>query len=159
MKNAKKKSGNKKKQYHPMKKFFSVFLVMVGCSFTYMSAKEIITTMQLQQEIKQTEAEIEALKTQEAKLEEQKQKFSDEEYVKRYARGKFLLSKDGETLYKLNDQESDNTNDKANTDAEQDSLFLYDNNHSVSSVLITKFDKKVVNCSDFKYNKGMSNVH
>lgn len=106
MKNAKKKSGNKKKQYHPMKKFFSVFLVLIGGCFTYMSAKEIITTMQLRQEIQQTEAEIEALKTQQSKLEEQKEKFSDEEYVKRYARGRFLLSKDGETLYKLNDQES-----------------------------------------------------
>lgn len=116
MKNAKKKSGNKKKQYHPMKKFFSVFLVMVGCCFTYMSAKEIITTMQLQQEIKQTEAEIEVLKTEQTKLEEQKQKFSDEEYVKRYARGKFLLSKDGETLYKLNDQDNNSSDNEANTD-------------------------------------------
>lgn len=115
MKNAKRKSGSKKKQYNPMKKFFSVFLIMVGCSFTYMSAKEIITTMQLKQEIKQTEAEIEALKTEQTKLEEQKKKFSDEEYVKRYARGKFLLSKDGETLYKLNGQE-DNSSSEANTD-------------------------------------------
>ncbi|MCI8849937.1 MAG: septum formation initiator family protein [Erysipelotrichaceae bacterium] len=117
MKNAKRKSGSKKKRYNPMKKFFSVFLVMVGCCFTYMSAKEIITMMQLQQEIKQTEAEIEALKTEQTRLEDQKEKFSDEEYVKRYARGKFLLSKEGETLYKLNGQESSNNNE-ANTDKE-----------------------------------------
>ncbi len=116
MKNAKKKSANKKKQYHPMKKFFSVFLVLIGCCFAYLSAKEIITTMQLRQEIQQTEAEIEALRTQQSKLEEQKEKFSDEEYVKRYARGRFLLSKDGETLYKLNDQES-----SSNSESEEDS--------------------------------------
>ena len=57
------------------------------------------------------------LKTEQTRLEDQKEKFSDEEYVKRYARGKFLLSKEGETLYKLNGQESSNNNE-ANTDKE-----------------------------------------
>jgi len=76
-----------------------------------MSIQEIITTVQLRQEIQDTQQSIEDLKTQQAKLEEQKQKFSDEEYVKRYARGKYLLSKKGETLYKLNEPEADASED------------------------------------------------
>ncbi len=107
MASAKKSAGNRKKQKqcHPMKKFFSVFLFMIACFLTYMSAKEIVTTVQLQQEIEATKQEIQALEEQQAILEDQKEKFSDEEYVKRYARGKYLLSKEGETLYKLNDKE------------------------------------------------------
>lgn len=115
---AKKSAGNKKKQkqYRPMKKFISVFMFMIACFLTYMSAKEIVTTIQLKQEIEETRLEIEALQEQQAILEDQKEKFSDEEYVKRYARGKYLLSKEGETLYKLNDKEdSDSTTDNEST--------------------------------------------
>ena len=102
-------SKQKKKQYRPMKKFISVFMFMIACFLTYMSAKELVTTIQLKQEIEETRQEIEALQEQQAILEDQKEKFSDEEYVKRYARGKYLLSKEGETLYKLNDKEDSET--------------------------------------------------
>lgn len=102
-----------------MKKFISVFMFMIACFLTYMSAKEIVTTIQLKQEIEETKLEIEALQEQQAILEDQKTKFSDEEYVKRYARGKYLLSKEGETLYKLNDSDSTTDSEAAETQSEE----------------------------------------
>lgn len=122
MATAKKRAVNKrkKKQYRPIRKFVSVFMFMIACFLTYMSAKEIVTTVQLKQEIEQTEQEIEELRAQQAILEEQKEKFSDEEYVKRYARGKYLLSKEGETLYKLNDHsDEEDEEDTSNTETEE----------------------------------------
>ncbi len=113
MANAKNRSVKKKKKNRPMQKFVSVFLILFACFFTYQSAKEIITTIQLKQEIDENKQKIEELKEQQAKLEEQKKKFSDEEYVKRYARGKYLLSKDGETLYKLNENETDSESNES----------------------------------------------
>lgn len=112
MADAKKKAtvSKKKKQYHPVKKFFSVFLIMIACFLTYMSAKEVITTVQLRQDIQQTQQEIKELQDQQAKLEDQKTKFEDEEYVKRYARGKYLMSKENETIYKVNNQEDTTEN-------------------------------------------------
>lgn len=107
---AKAKKSSAKKKYRPIQKFFSVFLILSACFLTYQSAKEIITAVQLKQEIKANEEKIEALKEQQTQLEEQKAKFSDEEYVKRYARGKYLLSKEGETLYKLNENDADTEN-------------------------------------------------
>lgn len=110
MANAKKSTVKKKRKYRPMQKFVSVFLILFACFFTYQSAKEIITTVQLKQEISANKEKIKDLEEQQKKLEEQKAKFSDEEYVKRYARGKYLLSKDGETLYKLNENETETEN-------------------------------------------------
>lgn len=110
MAKAKKRTVKKKKTYRPMQKFVSVFLILFACFFTYQSVMEVVTTIQLKQEINENKAKIEELKEQQSKLEEQKKKFSDEEYVKRYARGKYLLSKDGETLYKLNENGMDTEN-------------------------------------------------
>ena len=50
-----------------MQKFVSVFLFLFACFFTYQSAKEIITTIQLKQEISENEQRIEDLKEQQVK--------------------------------------------------------------------------------------------
>lgn len=86
---------------------------MIACFLTYMSAKEVITTVQLQQDIQQTQQEIKELQDQQAKLENQKTKFEDEEYVKRYARGKLLMSKENEMIYKVSNSEDPEENSEA----------------------------------------------
>ena len=103
----------KKKQKSPLKKFFSVFMIMISCFLTYMSAKEILTTIQLKQEIKDTEKDIEELQMQQEMLEVQKTQLEDEEYVKHIAHGRYLFSKEGETIYKFNDQETNTKDDDA----------------------------------------------
>lgn len=90
-----------KKQSSPVKKFFSVFIIMIACFLTYVSAKEVITTVQLKQDIAKTQAEVEDLEVQREDLENQQRLFEDPEYVKRYARGKYMFTSDGETLYKF----------------------------------------------------------
>lgn len=82
---------------------------MIACFLTYLSARELLTTIQLHQEINQTNQEIVDLQNQQAKLEDQKKKFEDEEYVKRYARGKYLVSKEGETIYHKAENQDDTT--------------------------------------------------
>lgn len=96
-----KKTTNKKKQHSPLKRFVSVFMMLIACFLTYSAAEEVITTIQLKQEIADSNAELEALKEKEAVLQDEKVKLEDEEYVKRYARGKYQLSKEGETIYKI----------------------------------------------------------
>lgn len=108
MANTKKKS--KKKQQHPMKKFVSVFLIMIAGFLTYVSAQEVLTTFQLQQDIAQTQAQLDDLADRQTQLEDLKVKFEDPEYVKQYARGKYLLSKDGETIFKYPDKSETETN-------------------------------------------------
>lgn len=95
----KKKSA--KKQMHPMRRFFSVLMIMIACLLTYISAQELITTVQLNQDIAEIGNEQASLQKQSEELEKQKAQFEDEEYVKRYARGKLLLSKEGDLVFKL----------------------------------------------------------
>lgn len=90
----------KKKQQNPVKKFISVFTIMIAGFLTYVSAQEVFTTFQLHQDIAQTQTQLDELADKQTKLEDLKVKFEDPEYVKQYARGKFLLSKDGETIFK-----------------------------------------------------------
>lgn len=67
----------------------------------YQTAEDLKTTINLKKEISSTESTISNLETQQAELENEKLKLSDDEYVKRYARGKYMMSKPGEQVFVL----------------------------------------------------------
>ena len=50
---------------------------------------------------------------QQEMLEVQKTQLEDEEYVKHIAHGRYLFSKEGETIYKFNDQDTNTKDDDA----------------------------------------------
>ena len=56
------------------------------------------------------ESEAGKLSSQKKELSAQKEKLKDPEYVKRYARGKFLVIKKGEQVFKLPGGSSEDTN-------------------------------------------------
>lgn len=107
-----KKSKAKKQRTSPMKRFVSVFAILIASFLTYSAANEVLTTIQLKQEIAEANAELDALKEKEANLNDEKTKLEDPEYVKRYARGKYSLSKEGEVIFKRS--QSDETTDSDN---------------------------------------------
>ncbi|MDE6476375.1 MAG: septum formation initiator family protein [Erysipelotrichaceae bacterium] len=96
-----KRNQRKEKKRSPLKKMISVAVIMVACFLTYSAGEELMTTLQLHKDIQETQAEIDALKEKQAELETEKSNLEDPEYVKRYARGKYMLSKDGEQVLKL----------------------------------------------------------
>lgn len=57
--------------------------------------------LNLKHEIAANNEQIEALKEKKTSLSTQKKKLKDPEYVKRYARDKYLVSKKGEQVFKL----------------------------------------------------------
>ena len=99
--NEKRSQGKMIKKKNPLKKVVSIAVIMVACFLTYSAGQELITTLQLHKDIKETQEEIDALKSKQADLETEKSNLEDPEYVKRYARGKYMLSKDGEQVLKL----------------------------------------------------------
>ena len=66
-----------------------------------MAASDFITTMNLRKEITESESAISSLETQKEQLTDEKNKLNDPEYVKRFARGKYMVSKPGEQVFKL----------------------------------------------------------
>ena len=71
----------------------------------------MITTFRLKKEISTSEEMISSLESQQKDLKKRKENLEDPEYVKRYARGKFMVSKPGEQIFKLPSKSDDPAND------------------------------------------------
>lgn len=93
-----KKDASVKKKSNPFKKFVSLCLIAVACYLTYSATQEFLTTLQLKKDIADAQTVIQSLETEHANLEEEKAKMENPEYVKRYVRGSYMLSKDGEQV-------------------------------------------------------------
>ena len=100
----------KRKKYE-LKKSAKVMLcpIFAGLSagMLYSSAQELQTMLQLKESIANDQNEIADLKQQESDLSEEKTKLEDPEYLKYMVRGKYLVSKDGEQVFKLPSSDSD----------------------------------------------------
>lgn len=83
----------------------SIFLslVLLALTFVFMMPviEELQNTFQLSQSLKEVQAELAILEQENTLLEEQKTKLLDPEYVKSYARANYMLTKDGEQIYYL----------------------------------------------------------
>ena len=86
-----------------MKILISLLAIGVSCYLIYAASTDVIVMLNLKQEISANNSEIN-------KLSSQKEKLKDPEYVKRYARGKFLVIKKGEQVFKLPGGSSEDTN-------------------------------------------------
>jgi len=71
--------------------------------------EEIGNTLRLSESLKQVQAELVVLEQENNGLNEQKTKLLDPEYVKSYARANYMLTKEGEQIYYLPKDDSNDT--------------------------------------------------
>lgn len=71
--------------------------------------EEIGNTLRLSETLKQVQAELVVLEQENNTLNEQKTKLLDPEYVKSYARANYMLTKEGEQIYYLPKDDSNDT--------------------------------------------------
>lgn len=71
--------------------------------------EEIGNTFRLSESLKQVQAELVVLEQENNTLNEQKTKLLDPEYVKSYARANYMLTKEGEQIYYLPKDDSNDT--------------------------------------------------
>ena len=78
-------------------------LLLAGISgyFLHHCALDVLTTFQLKEQIAQNKSQISELEDEQTALQEQKEKLQDPEYLKYMVRGKYLVTKDGEQVFKL----------------------------------------------------------
>jgi cell division protein DivIC len=81
--------------------FLSLALLALTFVFMMPVIEELQNTFQLSQSLKEVQAELLILEQENTLLEEQKTKLLDPEYVKSYARANYMLTKDGEQIYYL----------------------------------------------------------
>ena len=92
-----------KKKRRPLKVALSFVAFAVACLLTYDSMQEVFTTLQLKQSIAASDKELAQIKKDTKNLKTEKKNLEDPDYVLRYARGKFMVTKktDGEQVFKL----------------------------------------------------------
>lgn len=86
---------------------FSLCLLFLGGFFAYASIEEFMMTAQLKKEISAYEQELADLDAESEILNKQIENLNNPDYVKRFAKGKFLVSKEGEQIFKLPSGEND----------------------------------------------------
>jgi len=79
----------------------SLIFLSIAAYFLSQVVEEVLTTVDLKKELKESEVLLAEIKKENIELSDQKDKLQDPEYVKSYARGTYLLSKDGEQIFYL----------------------------------------------------------
>jgi len=90
-----------KKKRKPLSIIISVLLFVGAGYFLYKSFTEIWTSYQLTKELQTAQSLLAEIQDENQYLTEQKTKLEDPEYVKSYARGTYMLSKEGEQIFYL----------------------------------------------------------
>jgi len=95
----------KKIKKNPAKRITSILItvLMLGAIgyFVWEISKEVETTFSLISNINDAKKELAELQEEEAHLTQQKERLMDEDYLRVWARGEFLILEEGEELYKL----------------------------------------------------------
>lgn len=91
----------------PVKIVLCLLMAIISGCLLYSSAKDVMTMFQLKEQIAENNAQIAKLEGEQTSLENQLEKLQDPEYLKYMVRGKYLLTKDGEQVFKLPTSDSD----------------------------------------------------
>lgn len=94
----------------PARVFLCLLMASVSIAMLVSCAKDVFNMFQLKDQISQNKTEISKLEDVKETLTDQKEKLQDPEYLKYMVRGKYLVTKDGEQVFKLP------TSDKASED-------------------------------------------
>lgn len=90
-----------KRTLRPITKLLCFAVILFSCWLIYGVVEEVGTTISLQQQLKVTQVKLEEVKDENQYLIDQKNKLTDPNYVQSYARGSYMLTKDGEKIYYL----------------------------------------------------------
>ena len=99
--NEKPQSKTTRNKNHGVRRGVTVVAIFISCILFFIAIEDIKTMFSLKKEIASGEEQIVALESEHKDLTKRKEQLNDPEYVKRYARGKFLVSKPGEQIFKL----------------------------------------------------------
>lgn len=117
MTDTKKKTGKtgktKKKRLTPVMKLLCLGLIAVSCWMFVEVGREVYTTITLQQQLSEVQAQLQKVQDENSYLTSEKEKLQDPDYVASYARGSYLLSKDDEQIFYL--PESSDSTSTSNT--------------------------------------------
>lgn len=93
--------AKKKSKFNIASLLLSIVLLSGSFYFLYLAGSELLSSYQLKKELESSTALLKEIQKENIELKEQKSKLEDPEYVKSYARGEYMLSKEGEQIFYL----------------------------------------------------------
>jgi cell division protein DivIC len=87
-----------------------ICFVLIGVSIylLYSVGRELMTTVELRRQLAEVQEKLEVVQLENEKLNKEKEKLKDPDYVQSYARGNYMLSKDGEQIFYLPESKPEN---------------------------------------------------
>ncbi|MBR4446343.1 MAG: septum formation initiator family protein [Solobacterium sp.] len=89
----------------PINKLLTLILFCFSGWFLYQVGQELFTMVTLRSQLAEVEAKLQEVKDENNYLVDQKAKLQDPDYVESYARGNYMLSRDGEQIFYLPENE------------------------------------------------------
>lgn len=100
-KTRKKTKKKKSRRLTPITKLLCVVLIGISVYLLYSVGREVMTTIQLRQQLAEVEEKYARVQQENERLNKEKEKLQDPDYVQNYARGNYIFSKDGEQIFYL----------------------------------------------------------
>lgn len=107
-KTVKKSKKKKSRRLTPVMKLICIALIGVSIYLLYSVGREVVTTLELRRQLAEVEEKLEKVQLENERLNKEKEKMQDPDYVQSYARGNYMLSKDGEQIFYLPESNSGN---------------------------------------------------
>lgn len=100
---SKRNTKNKKKNKTNviLSRLIILIMLVVSGFLLYFVVKDVQETFLLRGDVSKLQTLLDELEKENGNLTSQKEKLSDEEYIKSYARGEYSFSKEGEQIFKL----------------------------------------------------------
>ena len=97
----KKTKKKKKRKLSPVARLMCTVMCILSAFFLYSFVKEAATTIALTREVAEVQAKLQEVEDQNENLTNEKKKLQDPDYIGNYARGKYMISKEGEQIFIL----------------------------------------------------------
>ena len=106
VKTAKKKNKKKKRKMTPFLKLIRYVVIGFSCFLLFQVGREVYTTLTLRQQLEEVQERYQEVLDENVYLTTERAKLEDPDYIQSYARGNYMLSKDGEQIFYLPEKEN-----------------------------------------------------
>ena len=103
-----KKNKKKNRRLAPVTKLLCIIMIGVSAWLLYSVGREVMTTIELRRQLAEVEEKLEKVQIENERLNKEKEKLKDPDYVQSYARGNYIFSKDGYQIFYLPESNSGN---------------------------------------------------
>ena len=89
----------------PLRKLLTLILLCFSAYFLFQVGRELYTMFTLRSQLAEVSEKLQEVQDENTYLIDQKAKLQDPDYVESYARGNYMLSRDGEQIFYLPENE------------------------------------------------------